>query len=376
MEEKKVLYLYDNFPSYRRDFLVSLYDKLAEQGKRLVFFYGSKRVNASKQGGEVPFVVKSFPIKLKRIKGLSFKSYQGFKEAFIEERPDVVVLQFHVVVLTYWWAYFYMKRHNIPYIIWDCNYTRETLGGTFVRFRKHLIDFTYSKAAAIITYGTVFRDYLLKHGRKAEEVFVAQNTINIESIIDSRAVSCNDRSFDHPLRILYVGAILERKYVDSSIKAVANLIQDGYDIYFDVVGDGTAFHQMETLIDKLNVQDRIILHGAKHGQELRAFFEKDDVFLLPGTGGLAVNEAMAYALPIISTVGDDTVVDLIDGNGYLLKEFGDVQEIEEAIKAFIECSEEEKKKMSRRSEQLIAERASLKNMVSQHVKAIEYVLNR
>jgi hypothetical protein len=79
-----------------------------------------------------------------------------------------------------------MKRHHIPYIIWDCNYTRDSLGGTMMKFRRMLVDFTFKKAAACITYGTVFRDYLLRLGRKPEEVFVAQNTINIQKIIDTK----------------------------------------------------------------------------------------------------------------------------------------------------------------------------------------------
>ena len=106
------------------------------------------------------------------------------------------------------------------------------------------------------------------------------------------------------------------------------------------------------------------------GKELQQFFENDDIFILPGTGGLAINEAMAYAMPIISTKGDDTVLDLLDGNGFLLKEFGNVDEVYDNIKKFIEQSEEEKQKMADRSEAIVKERASLSNMVRKHIEAI------
>ena len=118
------------------------------------------------------------------------------------------------------------------------------------------------------------------------------------------------------------------------------------------------------------------MHGAKYGDGLKEFFEKDDVFLLPGTGGLAINEAMAYSMPIISTVGDDTVVDLMDGNGILLNSFGEVDEIETALKSFLDLPESEKQAMSHRSEQVVKERASLDNMANQHVKAIEHVIGK
>lgn len=372
----KVIYLYDNYPSYRKDFFELLHQKLQDRGHEFVFFYGCQKENASRQESSSSFPIRPFQIIETRIGSVSLKRFEDFKNFFKKEKPDVVVLQFHVVVLSYWWAYFYMKRHHIPFVIWDCNYTRDTLGVNAVKLRRMLVDFTYKASNACITYGSVFRDYLLRLGRKPEEVFVAQNTINIESILVSRSKNCDARTFDHPLRILYVGALLDRKYVGSGVVAVSNLIKKGYNVYFDIVGDGAEKNNIASIIQRNNVGDRIIMHGAKHGEEVKYFFEQNDVFLLPGTGGLAINEAMAYSLPIISTIGDDTVVDLIDGNGFLLKHIGDVKEIEERLEEFITLPSQAKKEMSHKSEYIIKTRASLNNMVNQHVKAIEYVIGQ
>ena len=42
-----------------------------------------------------------------------------------------------------------------------------------------------------------------------------------------------------------------------------------------------------------------------------------DLFVLPGTGGLAVQQAMAYGLPVIVAQGDGTQDDLVrPGNGW------------------------------------------------------------
>lgn len=369
----KVLYLYDNFPAYRKDFFALLDSKLHEKKMQFAFYYGSQKENASLQETVSSFPIKSFPIVESRVLGIELKRYKDFRKAFKKYNPDVVVLQFHVAILTYWWAYFYMKRHHIPFIIWDCNYTRDTLGSVMVSIRKKFVDFTFKKAAACITYGSVFRDYLKDLGRKEEDIFIAQNTINIESIISHRSKNCSNRRFEHPIHFLYVGALLDRKYVDSAVIAVANLINKGYDIYFDIVGDGPEKSKIIAIIQERKAEKHIIMHGAKYGDELKEFFEKDDVFLLPGTGGLAINEALAYSMPIISTIGDDTVVDLMDGNGILLNSFGDVDEIETALNTFLDLPESEKQTMSHRSEQVVKERASLENMANQHVRAIEHV---
>ena len=42
-----------------------------------------------------------------------------------------------------------------------------------------------------------------------------------------------------------------------------------------------------------------------------AHFAGADLFVLPGTGGLAVQEAMSYALPVIVAKGDGTQEDLV-----------------------------------------------------------------
>ena len=371
----KILYLYDNYPSYRKDFFKSLAEQLMSKGHEFLLFFGTKIENDSLQEKSEVFPMKSFPIQRMTMGTVNLMAFKGnFKECFRKEHPDVVVIQFHVALLSYWWAFFYMKKHHIPYIIWDCNYTRDNIGIFALKLRKGLVDFTFKKAAACISYGTVFRDYLIRLGKEKESVFVAQNTINVEAILEKRNSSCSMRNFDHPIRLLYVGALLGRKYVGPSIEAVSNLIDKGYDLYYDVVGNGEEFETLCALIKQKGKKNRIIMHGAKHGNDVQKFFENDDVFILPGTGGLAINEAMAYALPIISTVGDDTVVDLLNGNGYLLQNFGNVKEIESIIEKFILLSNREKQKMAERSEEIIKSKALLKNMVNQHVNAINHVI--
>ncbi|HEY6072779.1 MAG TPA: glycosyltransferase, partial [Anaerolineales bacterium] len=57
--------------------------------------------------------------------------------------------------------------------------------------------------------------------------------------------------------------------------------------------------------------------GARHDEELRPYFSAADLFVLPGTGGLAVQEAMSNALPVIVAQGDGTQDDLVRaGNGW------------------------------------------------------------
>ena len=55
-------------------------------------------------------------------------------------------------------------------------------------------------------------------------------------------------------------------------------------------------------------------------QALNKELIKNDIFVLPSRGGLAINHAMASGLPVIVSEGDGTELDLIDhGIGFYLK---------------------------------------------------------
>lgn len=374
----KIVYIYGQLPAYRKDFFNLLNKSLEEKGHTLKVLYGNEVKNESLQVREnLGFDASPFSIGSVLNRGpMHLTKFIGLIDQFKEEKPDICISQFHVAVLTNWRLLYYMRKKGIPYIVWDCNYLKPELGGKAIKLRTALMNKVYRGATGFLTYGTKFRDYLLEIGRKPEDIIVAQNTINVERILENRSSKCNKRDYNHPLHILYVGVVNNRKNVELAIEAVTQLIKEGKEIYFDIVGGGDSFDSCQTLIKHLGMTDRIVMHGPKHGKESQAFFESADLFLLPGTGGLAINEAMAYALPIIATEGDGTIVDLIDGNGYLLENYGNANEIRESILKFINLTSEEKQQMAKRSEEIVTQKALLKNLVERHIEAIEKCLGK
>jgi len=84
-----------------------------------------------------------------------------------------------------------------------------------------------------------------------------------------------------------------------------------------VAGDGPARGELERLARQLGGPIRFT--GDVRGRELDALFDQADAFVLPGTGGLAVQQAMAYGLPVIAAEGDGTQNDLVSAsNGWLI----------------------------------------------------------
>jgi glycosyltransferase involved in cell wall biosynthesis len=76
-----------------------------------------------------------------------------------------------------------------------------------------------------------------------------------------------------------------------------------------IVGEGPEREKLEVLAKEIYPSAKFI--GARHGGELKPYFAEADLFVLPGTGGLAVQEAMSYGLPVIVAQGDGTQEDLV-----------------------------------------------------------------
>jgi glycosyltransferase involved in cell wall biosynthesis len=165
-----------------------------------------------------------------------------------------------------------------------------------------------SQFDALIAYSRRGADEYAALGFPRERIFVAYNAV---------APAPKSGPDDRPLTsahatILFVGRLQARKRVDSLLRACAELDQG---IRLLIVGDGPERENLQSLARQVYPSAEFI--GSKHGQELRPYFAAADLFVLPGTGGLAVQEAMSHALPVIVARGDGTQDDLVrEANGW------------------------------------------------------------
>lgn len=359
---KRVIYVLPYLHQFRSDLFIGLEKLLKRVGVSLVVMHGevkSKKVIVVEDGNSYPRHVypSSVFLKLTRMIGL----FRDFKKM----APAGVVLLYSPSNLTMLHIVLYCWLKHIPYATWRCGYDRD--GYSFVSkiVRTIVIDRIVKQATCNITYGTWYKNVLVKKGISSDKVVVAQNTINVESIIEKNKAF--KRTYQNAeTRILFVGALIKRKYLPSSIDAIGQLLEMGYDVVFNIVGGGTIIDELRSYVNEQNLANVVHVHGPKYGEELREFFCNNDVFLAAGLGGLALNEAMAYGLPIITTPVDGTGYDLVDGNGYLMEDYGNTELQVKCLKNFISLSSDEKIKMSERSKELVSSIASLNNLIDKH----------
>ena len=137
-----------------------------------------------------------------------------------------------------------------------------------------------------------------------------------------------------------------------------------------IVGDGPERAALESLAKDVYPSAEFI--GAKHGADLKPYFEQADLFVLPGTGGLAVQEAMSYGLPVIVAKGDGTQDDLVrDGNGWQIQpeDYGAlVSTMKNALSDTARL-----RKMGTESFRIVSEEINIQKMVEVFVDALNSV---
>jgi glycosyltransferase involved in cell wall biosynthesis len=166
--------------------------------------------------------------------------------------------------------------------------------------------------------------------------------------------------------VLFVGRLQARKRVDNLLRACSDLpgsLQP--DLW--IIGEGPAAADLRQLAQQVYPAARF--PGAVHGKELEAYFLKADLFVLPGTGGLAVQQAMAFGLPVIVAEGDGTQSDLVSpDNGWLIPN-ADVYALRTALEQAL-SRPQHLPRMGYASYRIVRDEVNLEIMVNRFIQAL------
>ena len=235
--------------------------------------------------------------------------------------------------------------------------------------------FIYRRAHAYIGYYSQAEDVVLSYGLRPTAFFYG-NTTDTDSLLSIRKVL-----IDKPLlldkrpRILHIGRLVKWKKVDLLIKAFSLIVERYRDSELVIVGDGP---EKDALIKRsidLGLRDKIIFTGAVYDLiELAQYMNESSVYVLAGMGGLSINDAMCFSLPIICSVCDGTEKDLVfEGeNGFFFKE-DDVADLTEKLN-WILSDLPKAVQMGKKSLQIIKERANLDVFSNMYKKALSYAV--
>jgi glycosyltransferase involved in cell wall biosynthesis len=284
--------------------------------------------------------------------------------------PDLLVVEANHRYLSTRFAIRWMHTRGRPVVGWGLGVRQP--GGVGDRFKipahiqecwsRRLLD----SCDGLISYSKKGVEEYHALGFPVERVFHAPNTVIPRPTwpLPSRPIKPDGQAV-----VLFVGRLQARKRIDNLLKACANL-PDAIQPKVLIVGDGPARSELEVLAN--SIYPRAEFLGALHGDQVKLSFESADLFVLPGTGGLAVQEAMAYGLPVVVAEGDGTQNDLVHPqNGWLIRS-NDIRALTAALQEAL-SNPSRLRLMGRESYRIVSEEINMERMVELFVKAINSI---
>lgn len=224
--------------------------------------------------------------------------------------PDALVVEANPRLVSSQLAIRWMRNRGRPVLGWGLGTMEVTSGWGPIRRRGR--NRFIGALDGIITYSSRGRLEYAAAGVPEGKIFVAHNATRLRP-----RGTAPQRSVARPLTLLFVGRLLRSKRIDLLLQACADL-PDQLRPTLRVVGDGPERPCLEALARE--IYPHAVFLGALYGSELQEEWLQADLFVLPGQGGLAIQEAMSHGLPVIAGEGDGTQSDLVGrANGWLIE---------------------------------------------------------
>jgi glycosyltransferase involved in cell wall biosynthesis len=275
--------------------------------------------------------------------------------------PDALIVEANPRYLSTSSAVRWMHERKKPVIGWGLGSPPSN------GFRKQRRLSFISQFDAMIAYSQRGADEYAALGFPRDKIFVAHNSVSPPPLFPfpERPLTFNLRPV-----ILFVGRLQARKRVDSLLRACAQLESNPRLV---IVGDGPERQALEILAKEIYPSAEFI--GAKHGAELKPYFTEADLFVLPGTGGLAVQEAMSYGLPVIVAQGDGTQDDLVrKENGWQIPP-GDFEALVATMKDAL-SDVARLRRMGNESYRIVKEEINIEKMVETFVTVLNQLCGK
>lgn len=145
-----------------------------------------------------------------------------------------------------------------------------------------------------------------------------------------------------PFTVLCVGRLTPAKGQHLLLQACAQLRDWGHELRLVLVGTGPDEPSLRALTQALGLQDQVTFTGAQNQDQVRAWYRVCDVFALPSFAEgvpVVLMEAMASALPCVTTRITGIPELIRDGIDGLLVTPADVQELADSLASLKEDPE-------------------------------------
>ena len=196
---------------------------------------------------------------------------------------------------------------------WDAGYSLETR-----TFKRKIIDSVVSIFIRMtdgqLAYSTKAKNYMENY-MASKNCHLLLNTINteyFETIQTEIQNNIDTYTYDpENIKLLYVGAVEERKKIKELIDIVIQANNEGKKFKLTIIGGGPYLNFLKQYVLD-NAVNYIHFTGPIYDKKkLKHYYFNADLFILPGDGGLGILQSLLFGLPTVCTAADGTEEDYI-----------------------------------------------------------------
>ncbi|MDQ3849454.1 MAG: glycosyltransferase family 4 protein [Actinomycetota bacterium] len=239
----------------------------------------------------------------------------GVARAF---RPDVLIVSGELGNVSSWLVCAWARLSGRPVVLWTSGWEPQPPGSGPYRVKRVVMRWYFQLASKTLVYSTKAMTDLVALGIAEDRLTVCRNAIEVSQRLqrepEIRATAAALRESEgigDRVLFLSVGRVVQSKRLDLLVAAFEE-VGDPRQAVLWVVGDGPQLAALKARTARSG-RPNVKFWGSVF-TDVDSYFAAADCFVLPGLGGLALNQAMLFGVPCVCSVADGTEDDLvIDG---------------------------------------------------------------
>lgn len=313
----KITYIVGIFPKLSETFVLSQITDLIDMGHEVEI------ISATKPTEEVVHEdVHNYSLMKKTHYLVRNQSSLGFElnEKLVSALFFTDLIHAHFAELPTEFALKISRAFGIPFVFTAHAYD------IFINPDKSFHREKFDGAAKVITISDFNRNYLLNMLGEdlKDKIQVIRCGVRLENF------PYIERQPEDSTRILLVGRFVEKKGIRYAVEAFNDVVRGHPNAELRIIGDGELKDEITSLIENLQIQEKVVLLGPQPQHEVIREMGEADIFLLPSVTAsngdregapVTIMEAAATGLPVVSTIHSGIPEVVIDGEtGFLVPE--------------------------------------------------------
>ena len=215
------------------------------------------------------------------------------------------------------------------------------------------------------------------YGVPGEKIFITYNSPDTDELFRVRKTLEREPRIlpECDGRLIHIGRLVPWKRVDILIRSFARIRKKFPGSELVIVGEGPEGPRLRALAERLGMGGAVrFVGGVYHPAALGRYLLSANVYVLAGMGGLSINDAMCFGLPVICSVCDGTEKRLvIEGYNGLYFEKGNEKDLADKI-IHLFNNPQMIKKMGSHSTDIIKKEINIQSVINGYLNAFNYVM--